>query len=101
MKPYKAWLWIREDGLPPKVIEVGKLPPGPGRVFEVEGVSSDDMRAVYARSLQSLPDVTEAALGELGLEERKARRRDRAEAEADRDRIREVDLAKLKKKGGA
>ena len=84
------WLWIREDG-PPKVIETGKAPPGPGPVFAVSGVkTSDEARQVYARSLSDLPDVAAEVLEKLNPGERRERRVAHAEIVGDRERVRLV-----------
>lgn len=74
------WLWIREDGERPKVIEGGRRPSGPGFVFEIDARSAEDARAVYLTSLSTtLPDADPHAW---------------AQAELARRRVRRVDLAK-------
>lgn len=49
-----VYLWIREDGRPPKCLEEGKRPPGPGKVVAVrlpDGAGGTGLAIVRARRL--------------------------------------------------
>lgn len=49
-------LWIREDGQQPKALAlVGGIPPGPGKVVDVDTKTSDEARRIYATTLQPEP----------------------------------------------
>lgn len=58
-------LWLREDGEPPKALQAGTRPPGPGRVVAVRvaklgGAPANEARAIVARALapeQDFPDL--------------------------------------------
>lgn len=53
------WLWIRQDGRPPSVLQRGSAAPGPGDVFEVEAGSRAEATRLVAIASTQAPDPHE------------------------------------------
>lgn len=91
MSEKKIWIWWKEGGDGPCVLQVGSPPRGPGKVYETTGPSSrEEAVAAVARALTKVDDLDalEESDPELFLAIRKAQRE-----------VREVDLEKELEKG--
>lgn len=56
----RVWIWLREDS-PPKVLERGKRPSGPGRVFEVLNPSSREAAEKLVEDALKSPSIDDGA----------------------------------------
>ena len=76
------WVWVRTDGEPACLLQVGSRPRGPGDVVEVRGAkSADDALRTVAAAARSEPDEDAEPAQWLGW--RKAVRATRAVAEGE------------------
>lgn len=55
----KLWVWVREDGEPPCLLQRGARPRGPGEVYEVEAATRAEAERTLALGLRPEPDADE------------------------------------------